>query len=154
EAHGAGLVHRDIKPDNIFLNRVGDTHDEHVKVLDFGVAKLRNKQYGGATLTQAGMIFGTPRYMSPEQARAHDLDGRSDIYALGVVMYEALTGRAPFVSDDPVATLIMHVNEPVPPFKVANPDLPAMPELEALVLRCLEKDPDKRFDDVRNLLNA
>lgn len=154
EAHGAGLVHRDIKPDNIFLNRVGDTHDEHVKVLDFGVAKLRNKQYGGATLTQAGMIFGTPRYMSPEQARAQELDGRSDIYALGVIMYEALTGRAPFVSDDPVATLIMHVNEPVPSFHTTNPELRPMADLEALVMRCLEKSPDKRFDDVRNLLNA
>ena len=153
EAHTAGLVHRDIKPDNIFLNRVGND-DEHVKVLDFGVAKLQNKQYGNATLTQAGMIFGTPRYMSPEQARAFELDGRSDIYALGVIMYEALTGKPPFVANDAVGVLIKHVNEPPLPFRQMNPDTPEMPELEAVVMRCLAKDPDDRFDDVRNLVNA
>lgn len=153
EAHRTGLIHRDIKPDNIFLNRVGDS-DDHVKVLDFGVAKLKNKQYGEATLTQAGMIFGTPRYMSPEQARAFELDGRSDIYALGIIMYEALTGVPPFVADDPVGVLIKHVNEPPPTFAQANPNLPPMPELEAVVMRCIAKDPDERFDDVRNLTNA
>lgn len=154
EAHGSGLVHRDIKPDNIFLNRVAGQDEDHVKVLDFGVAKLQDKQFGNATLTQAGMIFGTPRYMSPEQARAFPLDGRSDIYALGVVMYEALTGAPPFVADDPVGVLIKHVNEPPTPFATMNPAAPAMPELEAIVMRCLAKDPDQRFDDVRNLLNA
>ncbi len=154
EAHASGLVHRDIKPDNIFLNRVAGQDEDHVKVLDFGVAKLQDKQFGNATLTQAGMIFGTPRYMSPEQARAFPLDGRSDIYALGIIMYEALTGTPPFLADDPVGVLIMHVNEPPVPFSMVNPALQPMPELEALVLRCMEKDPDDRFDDVRNLLNA
>ncbi len=153
EAHASGLVHRDIKPDNIFLNRVGDDVDQ-VKVLDFGVAKLQNNQFGNSTLTQAGMIFGTPRYMSPEQARAFELTGKSDIYALGVVMYEALTGKPPFVANDPVGVLIMHVNEPPPPFATANPDLPPLPEFEALVMRCLAKDPNDRFDNIRNLLNA
>lgn len=154
EAHGAGLVHRDIKPDNIFLNRVAGQDEDHVKVLDFGVAKLQDKQFGNATLTQAGMIFGTPRYMSPEQARAFPLDGRSDIYALGVVMYEALTGSPPFTADDPVGVLIKHVNEPPTPFATMNPAAPDMPEVEAVVMRCLAKDPDDRFDDVRTLLNA
>jgi serine/threonine protein kinase len=154
EAHGAGLVHRDIKPDNIFLNRVTGQDEDHVKVLDFGVAKLQDKQFGNATLTQAGMIFGTPRYMSPEQARAFPLDGRSDIYALGVIMYEALTGSPPFLANDAVGVLIMHVNEPPAPFSTTNSAIESMPELEAVVLRCMEKDPDDRFDDVRNLLNA
>ena len=154
EAHASGLVHRDIKPDNIFLNRVAGQDEDHVKVLDFGVAKLQDNQFGNATLTQAGMIFGTPRYMSPEQARAFPLDGRSDIYALGVIMYEALTGTPPFVADDPVGVLIKHVNEPAAPFAVMNPAVAAMPELEAIVMRCMAKDPDDRFDDVKNLLNA
>lgn len=153
EAHSAGLVHRDIKPDNIFLNRVGDELDQ-VKVLDFGVAKLQNNQYGNATLTQAGMIFGTPRYMAPEQARAMELSGRSDIYALGIIMYEALTGRPPFEANDPVGVLIKHVNEPPVPFAEMNPSMEPMPEFEALVMRCMAKDPDDRFDDVRTLMNA
>lgn len=153
EAHASGLVHRDMKPDNIFLNRVGDEPD-HVKVLDFGVAKLKQKSPGQATLTQAGMIFGTPRYMSPEQARAAEIDGRSDIYALGVILYEALTGVPPFDGRDPVSILVKHVNEPFPPFAELVPDLGAMPDLEAICRRCMEKEPDARFDDVATLLNA
>lgn len=153
EAHSAGLVHRDIKPDNIFLNRVGDEEDQ-VKVLDFGVAKLQNNQYGNATLTQAGMIFGTPRYMAPEQARAMELSGRSDIYALGIIMYEALTGKPPFEANDPVGVLIKHVNEPPTPFAQMNPSMEPMPEFEAVVMRCMAKDPNDRFDDVRTLMNA
>jgi serine/threonine-protein kinase len=153
EAHAAGLVHRDIKPDNVFLNRVGDEPD-HVKVLDFGVAKLRQKDPGQATLTQAGMIFGTPRYMAPEQARALEIDGRSDIYALGVMMFECLTGKPPFDAADAVGILVQHVNEPIPHFASVAPDLPPMEDLEAIVRRCMAKQPDERFDDVLNLLNA
>jgi hypothetical protein len=153
EAHAAGVVHRDMKPDNIFLNRVGDEPD-HVKVLDFGVAKLKVKDPSQATLTQAGMIFGTPRYMSPEQARAYEIDGRSDIYALGVIMFESLTGKPPFDAPDPVSILVKHVQEPVPSFQSVAPDLGPMPDLEAIVRRCMEKNPDARFDDVSTLLNA
>ncbi len=154
EAHASGLVHRDIKPDNLFLNQVGTDEDEHVKVLDFGVAKLKDNQFGQATLTQAGMIFGTPRYMSPEQARAFELDGRSDIYALGVIMFECLTGVPPFEANDPVGVLVKHVNEPIPTFAEVNPDMEPVPELEAITRRCMQKDPDERFDDVHTLLNA
>ncbi len=153
EAHAQGLVHRDLKPDNIFLNRVGDHADgDFVKVLDFGVAKLRDKRYGNATLTQAGMIFGTPRYMSPEQARAFDIDQRSDIYALGVIMYECLSGEVLFDGNDPVAILIQHVQEPPVPFAKRVPDLPPMPDLEGVVMRCLAKKPDERYSDVRELI--
>ena len=153
EAHGLGLVHRDLKPDNIFLNRAGGEED-FVKVLDFGVAKLKDNKYGGATLTQAGMIFGTPTYMSPEQARAQEIDGRSDIYALGVILYECLTGKPPFEANDPVAVLIQHVNEPPPPFAQRFPDLPPMPEFEAIVMRCLRKKQDERYNTVSELLSV
>ena len=153
EAHGMGLVHRDLKPDNIFLNRAGGEED-FVKVLDFGVAKLKDNRYGQATLTQAGMIFGTPTYMSPEQARAFDIDGRSDIYALGVILYECLTGKAPFEANDPVAVLIQHVQEPPPPFRERNPSTPDMPEFEAIAMRCLRKKPDERYQSVSELLQA
>jgi serine/threonine-protein kinase len=153
EAHSLGLVHRDLKPDNIFLNRAGGEAD-FVKVLDFGVAKLKDNRYGQATLTQAGMIFGTPVYMSPEQARAFDIDGRSDIYALGVIMYECLTGKPPFEASDPVAILIQHVQEPPPPFRERNPSTPDMPEVEAMVMRCLRKKPDERYGSVNELLQA
>jgi hypothetical protein len=153
EAHGLGLVHRDLKLDNIFLNRAGGEED-FVKVLDFGVAKLKDNKYGNATLTQAGMIFGTPTYMSPEQARAQEIDGRSDIYALGVILYECLTGKPTFEANDPVAVLIQHVNEPPPPFASRNPDLPPMPEFEAIVMRCLQKKREDRYDTVTDLLEA
>lgn len=151
EAHDAGMVHRDLKPDNIFLNRVGGDA-EFVKVLDFGVAKLQDNKYTDATLTQAGMIFGTPRYMSPEQARAEQIDRRSDIYALGVILYECLTGRVPFDGRDPISILIQHVNEKPKPFAVINPALPAMPDLEAITLRCMAKSADERYASVTELL--
>jgi serine/threonine protein kinase len=150
EAHGTGMVHRDLKPDNIFLNRVGGDQD-FVKVLDFGVAKLKDKKFGSQTLTQAGMIFGTPRYMSPEQARAHELDARSDIYALGIIMFECLTGHAPFEAPDPISVLIKHVNEPPPAFRDVNPNIQFDDDLERLVLRCMAKDPKERPGSVQEL---
>lgn len=150
EAHGKGLVHRDLKPDNIFLNRAGGEAD-FVKVLDFGVAKLKDPKFGSEKLTQAGMIFGTPRYMSPEQARAKDLDERSDIYALGVIMFECLTGKAPFEAADPIGVLVKHCNEPVPTFASVNPSLAIDPGFEEIVRRCLAKKPEQRPATVKAL---
>ena len=150
EAHGKGLIHRDLKPDNIFLNRAGGEAD-FVKVLDFGVAKLKDPKFGSEKLTQAGMIFGTPRYMSPEQARAKELDERSDIYALGVIMFECLTGKAPFEAADPIGVLVKHCNEPVPTFASVNPSLVIDPGFEEIVRRCLAKKPEQRPATVKVL---
>jgi predicted Ser/Thr protein kinase len=144
EAHQVGIIHRDIKPDNVYLKVVGGQPD-FVKVLDFGVAKLRDPSLIDATITQAGMIFGTPKYMSPEQAKAKKLDGRSDLYALGVVAYECLMGVVPFMAEDPVSILIQHVHDPPPPFKERRPDLDLPPELEQIVMRALEKERQDRY---------
>ena len=128
-AHKLGIIHRDLKPDNIFLTH-GDEGELIVKVVDFGIAKLRES----ATHTQTGMVLGTPAYMSYEQAsgmRSDELDARSDIYSLGVVVYEMLTGRVPFQSDTPVGYLRKHMMEEPPPFRAVAPGLAVPPAVEA-----------------------
>ena len=150
EAHKAGIIHRDLKPDNIFLEDIQGERD-YVKVLDFGVAKLKEFEGKEGTLTQAGMIFGTPKYMSPEQARSGNLDPRSDVYALGVILYECLVGRAPFVAENPLSILIAHVNERPPPFKAINPDISVPPALEAVVFKALSKHREDRQAGVEEL---
>jgi serine/threonine-protein kinase len=118
-----------------------------VKLVDFGIAKLRES----GTHTQTGMVLGTPAYMSFEQAsgmRSDELDARSDIYSLGVVVYEMLTGRTPFHSDTPVGYLRMHMQEAPPPFRAVKPDLPALPQLESVVMKALTKDRDQRYGSV------
>jgi serine/threonine protein kinase len=150
EAHDKSIVHRDLKPDNIFLCPVGKDKD-YAKVLDFGVAKLKSEDRKQGTLTEAGMVFGTPRYMSPEQCRSDSTDQRSDIYALGVIMYEMLTGRAPFEADNPLSILIMHVQDAVKPLDVVRPDLLIPAALQRAVYRCLEKNPDKRYASAHEL---
>jgi serine/threonine protein kinase len=146
EAHTKGIVHRDLKPDNIFVARAEGHHTEMVKVLDFGIAKVvapdrRVDQFE----TQAGTVFGTPRYMSPEQAQGAPLDQRSDLYAVGALLYQMLTGRAPFTDDDAVVVMAKHIQElPELPRRVA-PDRPIPESLEAVVMRALAKAPDDRF---------
>lgn len=147
DAHAAGIVHRDLKPDNIFLTEVGESRD-WVKVLDFGVAKLADSDIAGGTLTQTGMIFGTPKYMSPEQAEGRTIDHRTDIYAIGVVLYELLVGRTPFSAETPVALLLKHISEPPPPLTKVRPDVAIDPWLEAIVMKALEKGPDSRQQKV------
>ncbi len=127
-----GVVHRDVKPDNIML----DTDDRYI-VTDFGIARSAAE----GQLTSTGMSVGTPRYMSPEQARAKPLDGRSDIYSLGVVGYECLTGRAPFDGDDPMAVLLAHISAPVPRPSLSGDDAHAV---YAVIERMLAKDPADR----------
>ncbi len=140
-AHRHGVIHRDIKPSNVLI-----TEDGIVKVADFGIARAVTNE---EDLTQTGSVLGTATYISPEQARGEDLDGRSDIYSLGVVMYEMLAGAPPFAADTPIAVAYKHVTEaPVPPTKV-NPAIPA--PMEAIVLRCLAKDRDQRYRDGNEL---
>jgi serine/threonine-protein kinase len=151
EAHGAGLVHRDIKPSNLLVCERGGRHDV-VKLLDFGLVQDHSFKGDEQKLTQEGAIAGTPAYMSPEQAAGRtDLDGRSDIYSLGAVAYFLLVGQPPFVRRTAVETMAAHIYEsPVHPGQHA--DVPA--DLDAVVLRCLEKDSACRFPDADALEKA
>jgi serine/threonine-protein kinase len=152
EAHGLGLVHRDIKPANIIVCQRGGIHDV-VKLLDFGLVRTIDARAGEGKLTQEGAIAGTPEYMSPEQAEGSvALDGRSDIYSLGAVAYFLLTGRPPFQKATALQLLFAHVREAVQPIRALRPEVPA--ELEAVVLRCLEKERGRRFADVASLEQA
>ncbi len=146
EAHQAGIIHRDLKPENIFLTVQGGIED-YPKVLDFGLAKVTEKQMapGSMILTREGMVFGTPEFMSPEQARGQKLDPRSDIYSLGIIMYELLTGKLPFDARQSIEFIQLHVNEPPIPLSQRVPGQPFSPELEAVVMKALAKDPGDRY---------
>jgi serine/threonine-protein kinase len=138
-AHKAGLVHRDLKPGNVMIDT--STGEELVKVLDFGVAKVAEGAIGH---TLPGTICGTPTYMSPEQAGGQELDWRSDLYALGVVLYECLAGVPPFAAPTPVAVMLKHAREAPPPLSSRDPPVRVHPELEALLYALLEKDRSRR----------
>ncbi|HET6499099.1 MAG TPA: Stk1 family PASTA domain-containing Ser/Thr kinase [Coriobacteriia bacterium] len=138
-AHGYDIIHRDIKPHNIVL-----MPDGGVKVMDFGIARA-----GNTTMTQTGSVLGTAQYVSPEQAQGRALGPASDLYSLGVVLYELVTGRPPFSADTPVAVALKQVNEePVPPRRV-NPDVPEA--LEAVILRAMRKDPAARYASAQEM---
>lgn len=144
-AHKHEIIHRDIKPQNIMV-----LPDGNIKVMDFGIARAKNSH-----LTQDNNVLGTAHYVSPEQTRGQELGPTSDIYSLGVVMYECATGQVPFDGDDAISVALKQVNElPVPPSQL-NPNLDA--DLERIILRCMEKDPANRFqtaDELRQTLNA
>ncbi|MGM0575627.1 MAG: protein kinase domain-containing protein [Myxococcota bacterium] len=149
DAHAAGIVHRDLKPDNVFLDR--RQPGDHVKILDFGVAKILGAEAGATPLTRTGMVFGTPTYMSPEQASGRPVDGRADLYALGVLLFEMLTGSPPFQSENPMEVLYKHVHEPPPPLMDDIPGEPPHPHLVALVRALLGKRRTDRPSGVRQV---
>jgi len=141
-AHRHGVVHRDVKPGNVLITEEGT-----IKVTDFGIARAVNTE---ESLTQTGAVMGTATYFSPEQAEGMGVDSRSDIYSLGVVLFEMVTGRPPFLGDTPVAVASKHVREHPPTPREVNPGVP--PDLEAIILKCLAKSPDHRYatgDDLR-----
>ena len=152
-AHAAGIVHRDLKPENIFLTRRGE-RDDSVKVVDFGLAKMMDVDTSGdpkRKLTKTGTIFGTPKYMSPEQASGKPTDHRADVYALGLVIYEMLCGRAPFDADSFLACINMHLSEPPPPMRERNPRCEVPLPVEAVVYRCLAKAAGDRPQSMEEL---
>jgi len=151
-AHATGIIHRDLKPDNIFL--VPDpavVAGERIKILDFGIAKLVGDEHGNPTRTRTGAIMGTPTYMSPEQCRgAGDIDHRTDIYALGCVLFHLLTGRVPFFASTPGDMIAAHLREaPLPPSALV-PEVPYA--IDAIVIRCLAKTAEDRYATMTELV--
>lgn len=147
-AHSAGIVHRDLKPDNIFLVNQGSRTD-FVKILDFGIAKASRMP---VRLTQAGQVFGTPHYMSPEQASGAEVDLRSDIYSVGVILYELATGELPFDADNFMAILTQHMHKAPPAPSSIEGLAPLLPGLQELILKCLAKDPADRYQTMPELM--
>jgi serine/threonine-protein kinase len=143
-AHEQGIIHRDIKPQNVLIDAKGE-----VKLMDFGIARVAEAAEATA-MTQQGMIVGTPHYMSPEQVQGKQLDARSDVYSMGVLMYEMLVGRRPFESSSLTGVLTAHITENAKPPIELRPDVGR--EVNAIVMKCLAKDPKERYADAGALL--
>jgi serine/threonine-protein kinase len=157
-AHDGGVIHRDLKPDNIKLES-RDGRDNFVKILDFGIAKLKDlpdaQEDAQPTFkTQVGAFFGTPEYGSPEQCAGEEIDHRSDLYTMGVIMYECLTGSLPFVSKTPQGYLAQHMVAPPRPIREIRPDLAIAPEVEQILMKALEKKREDRFQSANEFANA
>ncbi|MBN2717539.1 MAG: serine/threonine protein kinase [Deltaproteobacteria bacterium] len=155
EAHDVGVIHRDLKPENILLTCQGGIEDTP-KVLDFGLAKVQDQKMrpGSMVLTRQGMVFGTPEFMSPEQARGEELDARSDIYSVGIILYEMLTGRLPFPRCKPMEYITHQINTPPIPVTERRPELNIPKELDAIIGKALEKDRNNRYQSAAEFAQA
>jgi len=154
-AHAHGIVHRDLKPDNILLVDMGGW--DRVKIIDFGLVKLIGDvadAFGAAALTRTGIVFGTPAYMAPEQALGRHIDGRTDIYTLGVILFEMLVGRLPFMDKDPMALMKHHAKTPPPRLDQVIRAPWVTPQLIVLVEGALEKEPNSRFPNTAAMVAA
>jgi serine/threonine-protein kinase len=147
EAHAQGIVHRDLKPENIMLRERPDRPD-WVKIVDFGIAHLKQ---GGQRLTRTGIAIGTVDYMSPEYLSDKPIDHRSDIYALGVILYEIIAGRCPFLAETPEAVMAKHLWGTPMPLSHFRPDLPAGCMFDQVAEKALHKEPDDRFQSVSDM---
>ncbi len=155
EAHELGVVHRDLKPANVMLLSADDDTD-HVKVLDFGLVKsfVEGQELEGRAITQQGMLMGSPPYMAPEQGDKNRADPRSDIYSLGCILFECLTGKPPYPGVMPLEIILKHVNDPVPAVKTPPNFEPVPDGMSALVTKCLQKSPMDRFQSMDEVLQA
>lgn len=155
EAHAMGVVHRDLKPENILLTSQGGMPD-FPKVLDFGLAKIHENKPrpGSLILTREGMVFGTPEFMSPEQARGEVLDSRSDVYSVSLIFYELVTGRLPFPKSKPMEYISHHINTEPTPITERNPNVNLPPNLAPIVARALEKNRENRYQSAREFAEA
>ncbi|MCO4769872.1 MAG: serine/threonine protein kinase, partial [Deltaproteobacteria bacterium] len=151
EAHRKGIIHRDLKPSNVLLTQHGDETD-YAKVLDFGLVKLLRED--AQEITRSGLFLGSPNYMSPEQIRSTDVDQRSDLYSLGVILFMTLTGRAPFKRNSSINVLLAQLEEPPPMITDVAPETDASAALQWAVMTCLEKHPSARFGSVDELNKA
>jgi hypothetical protein len=145
------VIHRDLKPENVMLTRHRDDPD-WVKVLDFGIAQIQESGPAQARLTRAGLVCGTPEYMSPEQARGEPLDARSDLYSAGVILYHLATGMLPFQADTPLGFVAKHLTETPAPPRARRPEVST--GLSTLILKALEKEPAKRFESAQTMRSA
>ena len=149
-AHARGVVHRDLKPGNVMLAEMTGTAD-YVKIMDFGTAQIITGEKPQIT---EGTDVGTPWYMAPEQAAGQPTDPKTDLYAVGVMTFEMLTGERPFVADDPMRVLQMHLNNPIPSVRALRPALGISPELEAVMVKAMQKQPDDRFENAEDFDKA
>lgn len=143
-AHARGMIHRDVKPSNVLIDERGNC-----LLTDFGLARMTD---ASAKLTSSGAVMGTPAYMSPEQGAGHALDGRSDIYSLGIIFYEMVTGQVPYQAETPIAIVFKHIQDPLPPVRKFVPDLPE--EIELVLLKSLAKSPADRYQTAEDFVHA